>query len=479
MVSDLQEQSALQFLYETAPIGLAFLSPDCRYLQINRHLTEICGISVDDHIGRSVREVVPRIAPQVEKIVELILSKGEPIMGIEVNGQRRDGTNVERLWLTNWHPLRNPAGTIVGINVVAEEITERKRASATLAASEARYRALVRASSSLVWTTAPDGQIDDMPEWREFSGQTIDEVRGWGWLNSLHPDDVGRTRIAWQAAVDSRSVYETEYRIRRWDGEYLWFQVRGVAILADNGSVREWVGICVDIQDRKRATQQQIEDEKALHALNVELQQSLDDLRRTQDRLVQTEKLASLGQLTAGIAHEIKNPLNFVNNFSAISVELVDELSEAIEGAHLGANLRNEIGEIADTLRSNLEKIVRHGKRADSIIKNMLLHSREGSGENRLVDINAVVEESLNLAYHGARAEKQGFNITLERSFDPAAGEVDLYPQEVTRVLLNLISNGFYAASNQTQRSGWQREFRTCPRGFDQKSRRQRGDQNS
>ena len=108
-----------------------------------------------------------------------------------------------------------------------------------------------------------------------------------------------------------------------------------------------------------------------------------------------------------------------------------------------------EITELADTLRGNLDKIVQHGKRADSIVKNMLLHSREGSGEHRPVDINALVEESLNLAYHGARAEKQGFNITLERSFDPAAGEVELFPQEITRVLLNLISNGFYAATKR------------------------------
>ena len=176
---------------------------------------------------------------------------------------------------------------------------------------------------------------------------------------------------------------------------------------------------------------------------------SLEDLRTAQDRLVQTEKLASLGQLTAGIAHEIKNPLNFVNNFSAVSVELIDELREALGGVHLNSKLRAEISEIADTLQSNLDKVVQHGKRADAIVKNMLLHSRQGSGEHRPVDINALVEESLNLAYHGARAEKQGFNITLERSFDPAAGEVDLFPQEITRVLLNLISNGFYAATKR------------------------------
>ncbi len=176
---------------------------------------------------------------------------------------------------------------------------------------------------------------------------------------------------------------------------------------------------------------------------------ALRELKAAQANLIQAEKMASLGQLTAGIAHEIKNPLNFVNNFSAVSAELIYELQEALGGADLDGKLRTEIGEITDTLRGNLEKIVQHGKRADGIVKNMLLHSRHGSGESRRVDINALVEESLNLAYHGARAEKPGFNITLERAFDPAAGEAVLFPQEITRVLLNLISNGFYAATKR------------------------------
>jgi two-component system, NtrC family, sensor kinase len=187
---------------------------------------------------------------------------------------------------------------------------------------------------------------------------------------------------------------------------------------------------------------------ESVEARTRELAKSLDDLRTTQDRLVQTQKLASLGQLTAGIAHEIKNPLNFVNNFSGVSVELINELQDSLKGA-LDDKARAEIKELTDTLRSNLDKIVQHGKRADAIVKNMLLHSREGSSEHRLVDINALVEESLNLAYHGARAEKQGFNITLERSFDPTAGQADVFPQDVTRVLLNLILNGFYAATKR------------------------------
>jgi len=185
-----------------------------------------------------------------------------------------------------------------------------------------------------------------------------------------------------------------------------------------------------------------------------ELSQSLDNLRTAQDRLVQTEKLASLGQLTAGIAHEIKNPLNFVNNFSAVSAELTDELNDVLKPAALNDKLRQEVDELTRMLKDNLEKVVQHGKRADSIVKNMLLHSREGSGEHRPTDINALLDESLNLAYHGARAEKRGFNITLQRDFDEAAGAADLFPPEITRAFLNLISNGFYAATKRKKEVG-------------------------
>jgi signal transduction histidine kinase len=188
-----------------------------------------------------------------------------------------------------------------------------------------------------------------------------------------------------------------------------------------------------------------------VQARTRELAASLDDLRKAQDRLIQSEKLASLGQLTAGIAHEIKNPLNFVNNFSALSRELLDELRDLLAEAKLDEAERAEVDELIDMVSSNLEKVVSHGKRADSIVKNMLLHSREGSGERTSVDVNAMVEEAVNLAYHGARAEKPDFKVTIAKSLDPAAGTADLHAQEMTRVLLNLVSNGFYATAKRGQ----------------------------
>jgi PAS domain S-box-containing protein len=205
---------------------------------------------------------------------------------------------------------------------------------------------------------------------------------------------------------------------------------------------RGLVAIYTDITEVKRR-------ESELQAARLAAETALTDLRKAQDRLVQTEKLASLGQLTAGIAHEIRNPLNFVNNFSVLSAELVGEIGDAVTKLNLDGAEREELDEIARTLKDNLEKVVQHGKRADSIVGNMLRHSREGSGEHRRVDINALVDESLNLAYHGARAEKKGFAVTIERHFDHAAGLVEIYPQEITRVLLNLISNGFYAATRR------------------------------
>jgi signal transduction histidine kinase/HAMP domain-containing protein len=187
-----------------------------------------------------------------------------------------------------------------------------------------------------------------------------------------------------------------------------------------------------------------------------ELRAANDRLRAAQASLVQAEKMASLGQLTAGIAHEIKNPLNFINNFAELSSELLDELKAAIGslGKTQPAAARAETDEVIATLTGNLEKIVEHGRRADGIVKSMLLHSRGGVGERQTTDLNALADEALGLAYHGARARDPGFNIALERDFDPALAPIDVVPQDVTRVFLNLFGNGFYATDKRRRESG-------------------------
>jgi len=209
-----------------------------------------------------------------------------------------------------------------------------------------------------------------------------------------------------------------------------------------------------DITERKRS-------EAEIHAARDAAETAYRDLKAAQASLIQAEKMASLGQLTAGIAHEIKNPLNFVNNFAGLSVELLDELKETAAPAinALGDEKRAEIDETITMLTGNLEKIAEHGRRADGIVKSMLEHSRGSSGERRSVDLNGLIEEALNLAYHGGRAQDAGFNISLERDFAEAIAPIELVPQDITRVCLNLFGNGFYAATKR-QKQGSDPKFK-------------------
>ena len=320
----------------------------------------------------------------------------------------------------------------------------------------------------------------DMASVPRVTGGILDHFASYGYSPDFHeflqnnPTSPGRGTVSGRAVLEGRTVHIPDVLA---DPEYDYGEgqkVGGYRTLLGVPLMREGAAVGALVLGRAASrpfTPQQIElvetfaDQAVIAIENVrlfeaeqqrtrELTKSLDDLRTAQDRLVHTQKLASLGQLTAGIAHEIKNPLNFVNNFSGVSTELIGELQEALGRVKLDDKTLSEITELATTLRENLDKIAQHGKRADAIVKNMQMHSRESSGERRSVDVNALVEESLNLAYHGARAEKQGFSVTIERSYDPSAGAVDAFPQELTRVLLNLISNGFYAATKRQGQEG-------------------------
>jgi len=191
------------------------------------------------------------------------------------------------------------------------------------------------------------------------------------------------------------------------------------------------------------------EDFKNLEEAKNKIELTLSELKSAQAQLIHSEKMASLGELTAGIAHEIKNPLNFVNNFSEVSRELLDEMKVELKNNNL-----EEVIELVEDLKQNLEKINQHGKRADSIVKGMLLHSRGTSGEKTQTDINDLLDQYVNLSYHGMRAQNKEFNITIEKDYDDSLEKINVVPQDISRVFLNIINNACYAAYDRKKKSG-------------------------
>ena len=338
----------LQLVYDTAPVGLAFLSTDCRYLMINQHLTEICGISVSDHIGHSVRETVPQVADQVEQIVQTIVRSGMPITGIEVNGQRPDGSNTDRVWVTYWHPLKDRKGDVIGVNVAAEEVTERKRAEAERAAMHERLRALNetlaerveaqaqerdrlwKLSQDLLVVTDTEGTVINVnPAWTATLGWEPDELIGrtGEWL--VHSDDRDRSREALVKMLAGTSTPHFENRIRCKDGSYRWLSW---VSMPDRSSV---YAIARDVTDLKRAREQ------------------LNALRRELARVAQQ---TAIGAMAASIAHEIKQPLAAVTTSANAGLRWLGRaepnLAEAQGALERVAKGTHQIDEVITSIRT-------------------------------------------------------------------------------------------------------------------------------
>lgn len=421
------QQPALQLIYDTAPIGLACLSPDCRYLQINQRLTEICGISVEDHLGRSVRECVPALAEAVEGIVRSIMDTGDPVTGIEVKGQRADQTD-ERFWITYWHPLRNPSGEIVGVNVAAEEITERKRAQAALQASERQFHTLADSIPQLVWMAETGGRIFWFnSHWHEYTGAPVGETSSHDWQTVLVPASLNEARRRWAQALETGTALEMELSLRGKDGQYRPFLTRAVPLRDSAAAVYGWIGTHIDISERKRSEQE-------IRNARDTAEAALRNLQETQNSLIEAEKLAALGRLVAGVAHEINNP---VGTSLTVASSLEHKTAMFAREVAQGNLKRSSLNEFLEISREASSQLVANLNHAAQLIQSFKQVATDRNYSNRRVfdpgDLTEQVAKSL-------RPGLGQQNLTLKVECQPGL-TMDSHPGPYGQVLTNLFLN--------------------------------------
>lgn len=444
---------------------------------MNRAAEELFNLSREDAVGRDVAElIVPETFRDRHRtgLARAVATGEQHIIGrrIRTSAVRSDGSEFPiELAIVR---LDGPAFAAFMRDTSEEESAEEvlrqsQRTLFTLLSNlpgmayrcpENKYWTLAFASEGCKELTGHEP--DDLVENPELSYQDL-----------IHEDDRGRVWAHVQGALSERTPFQVTYRITTAAREEKWVLERGrgvSSVFSEAGDLLAIEGFITDITDQKRAEEllnnysRTLEEEVAertaqLNDKNADLEEALGELRRSQDQLVVQEKMASLGALTAGIAHEIKNPLNFVNNFAELSVDLAAELAEDIKRLEAGmdATTRAAVTETLKDLSENAVRIREHGKRADSIIRGMLMHSRGGKGERQRTNINALLEEDINLAYHGMRAQEPAFNVTIVKDFDASLPEIEVVPQDIGRVFLNLLNNACQAVNEK---------LRAKPAGF-------------
>jgi PAS domain S-box-containing protein len=425
-------QPTLQLIYDTAPIGLAFLSPDCRYLQINQRLTEICGISVEDHLGRYVRDCVPALADAVEGIVASIMRTGDPVTGIEVAGQRADQAD-ERFWVTYWHPHRNRDGEIVGVNVAAEEITERKRAEAALRASERQFHTLADSIPQLVWMADASGAIYWFNNhWYEYTGRPAGEIDPHAWQAVLG--------ARWSQALAEGSPLDAELSLLGQDGMYRPFLTRVVPLRDPAGAVYGWIGTHIDISERKSS-------ERELRRAKEAAEAALRNLRETQNSLIEAEKLAALGRLVAGVAHEINNPLGTALTVASSMEEKCRMF--AAKAAH-GTLKRSSLNDYVEAVRDGSTQLLESLNRAARLIQSFKqVASDRNSSDLRSFDLGDLTEQ-VAVGLRPALPK----NIVALRVKCEANLSMSSYPGSYGQVLTNLFLNSIAHAYPDANTSG-------------------------
>jgi PAS domain S-box-containing protein len=393
----------LSSIVESSDDAIVSKDPEGVVLSWNKGAERMYGYSSDEMVGQLTSRLLPPDHPDEFPEIMEYLNLGEKIEHLETERVRKDG---ERIFVSlSVSLIKDSADKIVGASVIARDITERKRAEKALQLSEERYRALVLVTSQIVWTTNPAGEVEDMPMWRAFTGQSVDEVRGWRWIEALHPEDRERTADIWSRSVRNRSFYDTEYRMRRHDGEYRWMAVHGVPVLEEKGMIREWVGTCADITERKQA-------EEVIRTLNQDLE------RRVVERTAQWEATnKELEAFAYSVSHDLRAPLRAIDGFSRILLE--EHASQLPEEAH----------HYLDVVRSNA---VQMGNLIDDLLAFSRLSRQPLS--KRAVDLDDIVRQALSQL----AVEREGRQVEVAIGQLPPS-EAD--PALLKQVFVNLLSN--------------------------------------
>ncbi len=261
----------IEAIYEFAPIGLCVLDANMRFVRVNRRFAEMSGFPAEAHIGKTPGELNPDLDEAADEALRRVLESGRPLLDLEVRGTTAAQPGVQRIWNEHWVPMRNQSGTVIGVGIAAEEITERKRAEEALQVSEERFRRLVEVTSQIVWVANAAGEsIGDSPSWRAFTGLPAENWVGRNWLEAVHPDDRERVAEACRFAVETGAPYRMEFRQLHASGEYRDIECQAAPVLNPDATVREWVGMNVDVTERKRA-------ERELAAAIQRLQAHMDN----------------------------------------------------------------------------------------------------------------------------------------------------------------------------------------------------------